>query len=41
MATLRSTVISVHRLAGTTDITRATRYHARDASRPAQLLLTC
>ncbi len=41
MATLRSTAISVLRLAGTTDIARATRHHARDASRPVQLLLTC
>ena len=41
MATLRSTAISVLRLAGITDIARATRHHARDANRPAQLLLTC
>lgn len=40
MATLRSTAISVLRLAGITDIARATRHHARDATRPAQLLLT-
>ena len=42
MATLRSTAISVLRLAGITDIARATRHHARDANRPVQLLLmTC
>jgi hypothetical protein len=39
MATLRSTAISLLRLAGTNDI--ATRHHARDATRPAKLLLTC
>jgi len=41
VATPRSTAISVLRLAGITDIARATRHHARDANRPVQLLLTC
>ena len=41
MAILRSTAISVLRLAGTTTIAHATRHHARDANRPVQLLLTC
>jgi predicted transposase YbfD/YdcC len=41
MATLRSTAISLLRLTGTTNITKATRHHARDATRPVQLLLTC
>lgn len=41
MATLRSTAISILRLAGTTNIASATRHHARDAKRPAELLLTC
>lgn len=41
MATLRSTAISLLRLTGTTDITRATRHHARDARRPVELLMTC
>ena len=41
MATLRSTAISVLRLTGATSIAAATRHHARDPSRPTQLLLTC
>ena len=41
MASLRSTAISVLRLSGTTSIAHATRHHARDASRPVQLLLNC
>jgi hypothetical protein len=41
MATLRSTAISLLRLAGITDIACATRHHARDANRPTELLLTC
>ena len=41
MATLRSTAISLLRLAGLDDIATATRHHARDATRPAKLLLTC
>jgi predicted transposase YbfD/YdcC len=41
MATLRSTAISLLRLTGTNDIATATRHHARDATRPAKLLLTC
>ena len=41
MATLRSTAIGLLPLAGTNDIATATRHHARDATRPARLLLTC
>jgi len=41
MAILRSTAISVLRLAGATSIAAATRHHARDAARPVELLLTC
>jgi hypothetical protein len=41
MATLRSTAISLLRLTGTNDIATATRHHARNAIRPAKLLLTC
>ncbi len=41
MATLRSTAISLLRLTGINDIAKATRHHARDATRPAKLLLTC
>jgi hypothetical protein len=41
MATLRSTAISLLRLTGINDIATATRHHARDATRPAKLLLTC
>jgi len=41
MATLRSTAISILRLAGTNDIAHATRHHARNPARPVQLPLTC
>jgi len=41
MATLRSTAISILRLTGTTSIASATRHHAHDANRPAELLMTC
>jgi predicted transposase YbfD/YdcC len=40
MATLRSTAISVLRLAGETSIAAATRHHARNPHRPVELLLT-
>ena len=38
MASLRNLVISLHRLAGATNIAAALRHHARDASRPHKLL---
>jgi predicted transposase YbfD/YdcC len=38
MATLRNLAISLHRLAGATNIAAALRHHARDALRPLQLL---
>jgi len=38
MATVRNLVISLHRLAGATNIAKALRHHARDALRPLQLL---
>jgi hypothetical protein len=38
MATLRNLVISLHRLAGATNIAKALRHHARDALRPLHLL---
>jgi predicted transposase YbfD/YdcC len=41
MATLRSTAISLLRLAGATNIAAAIRHHARNAARPVELLLTC
>jgi len=41
MAILRSTAISVLRLAGETSIAAATRHHARNPHRPVELLLTC
>ena len=40
MAILRSTAISVLRLAGATNIAAATPHHARDPHRPVELLLT-
>jgi predicted transposase YbfD/YdcC len=40
MATLRNLAISLHRLAGATNIAKALRHHARDAKRPLTLLLT-
>ena len=38
MASLRNLVISLHRLAGATNIAAALRHHARDALRPLHLL---
>ena len=38
MASLRNLVISLHRLAGATNIAKALRHHARDALRPLQLV---
>ena len=38
MATLRNLVISLHRLAGATNIAAALRHHARSATRPLELL---
>jgi predicted transposase YbfD/YdcC len=38
MASLRNLVISLHRLAGATNIAAALRHHARDALRPLRLL---
>jgi len=38
MATLRNLAISLHRLAGATNVAAALRHHARDARRPLQLL---
>lgn len=40
MATLRNTAISLLRLDGWTNIAAALRHHARDATRPVNLLLT-
>jgi len=39
MASLRNLVISLHRLAGTTNIANALRHHSRDARRPLQLVM--
>ena len=39
MATLRNLAISLHRLAGATNIAKALRHHARDALRPLQLTM--
>jgi hypothetical protein len=39
MATLRTTVLSLLRLAGHTNLAKATRHHARDPHRPVDLLL--
>ena len=39
IATFRNLVISLHRLAGATDIATALRHHARNATRPLQLLM--
>jgi hypothetical protein len=41
IATVRSTAISLLRMAGSTNIATATRHPARDATRPVRLLLTC
>jgi hypothetical protein len=38
VATLRNLAISLHRLAGATNIAKALRHHARDALRPLQLI---
>ena len=38
MATLRDLVISLHRLAGATNIAKALRHHSRNAHRPINLL---
>jgi predicted transposase YbfD/YdcC len=38
MAAMRNLAISLHRLAGATNIAKALRHHARDALRPLQLL---
>lgn len=38
MAALRNLAISLHRLAGATNIAAALRHHSRDALRPLQLL---
>jgi predicted transposase YbfD/YdcC len=38
MASLRNLVISLHRLAGATNIAKALRHHGRDARRPLHLL---
>jgi predicted transposase YbfD/YdcC len=40
MASLRNLVISLHRLAGATNIAAALRHHGRDALRPLRLLKT-
>lgn len=40
MASLRNTVISLLRLAGWANIAAALRHHAKDATRPVNLLLT-
>jgi predicted transposase YbfD/YdcC len=39
MATFRNLAISLHRLAGATNIAAALRHHARNATRPLQLLM--
>ena len=39
MASLRNLAISLHRLAGATNIAAALRHHARDARRPLQLCM--
>jgi hypothetical protein len=38
MASLRNLVISLHRLAGATNLAAALRHHPRDAWRPLQLI---
>jgi predicted transposase YbfD/YdcC len=40
MATLRNLAITLHRLAGATNIAKALRHHARDVKHPLTLLLT-
>jgi predicted transposase YbfD/YdcC len=39
MASLRNLVISLHRLAGATNIAKALRHHSRDARRPLHLVM--
>ena len=39
MASFRNLAISLHRLAGATNIAAALRHHSRKATRPAQLLM--
>ena len=39
MASLRNLVISLHRLAGATNIAAALRHHSRNAVRPLELLM--
>ena len=39
MATFRNLVISLHRLAGATNIAAALRHHARNATRPLKLVM--
>jgi hypothetical protein len=41
MASLRNLVITILRLAGTTSIATALRYHARRPSRPLQAIMKC
>jgi hypothetical protein len=41
MASLRNLVITILRLAGTTSIAAALRYHARRPSRPLQTIKRC
>ena len=38
MASIQNLVISLHRLAGATNIAKALRHHGRNALRPLQLL---
>lgn len=39
MAALRNLVISLHRLAGATNIAATLRHHARNPTRPLQLIM--
>lgn len=41
MASLRNLVITILRLAGTTSIAAALRYHARRPRRPVQTIMNC
>jgi hypothetical protein len=41
MASLRNLVITILRLAGTTSIAAALRYHDRRPSRPLQTIMKC
>jgi hypothetical protein len=40
MATLRNLAITLHRVAGATNVAKALRHHARDSKLPLILLLT-